>query len=243
MKPNNNMKSNKKIKIEVTKEMVVGLGPNSNLIKIYKAKLKALSTIEKETLIGLLLGDASIRTRNFKRSFSIQFEWSDRSKAYLMHVHNLLNRWVLSQPHEKIRVNQNGNKVVTWGFQTFTHHAFSELGELFIPAGIKSIPEGLITKYLTARSLAYWFMDDGGKLDYNKGSKNMSVVLNTQSFTESEVEIMMKELSYKLNLKCEMRYNKGKKIIIIKHESYNTFINLVDKYIVPEMRYKLPNNK
>ena len=30
-------------------------------------------------------------------------------------------------------------------------------------------------------------MDDGGKLDYNKNSKNQSIVLNTQSFTDLEV--------------------------------------------------------
>jgi len=55
----------------------------------------------------------------------------------------------------------------------------------------KSISQNLIKNYLTERSLAYWFMDDGGKLDYNINSKNMSVVLNTHSFTSAkEVENM-----------------------------------------------------
>jgi hypothetical protein len=31
-------------------------------------------------------------------------------------------------------------------------------------------------------------MDDGGKLDYNKNSINKSIGLNTQSFTDLEVE-------------------------------------------------------
>jgi len=39
-------------------------------------------------------------------------------------------------------------------------------------------------------------MDDGGKLDYNKNSKNKSLVLNTQSFTDEEVG----KLSRKRNL-------------------------------------------
>ena len=33
-------------------------------------------------------------------------------------------------------------------------------------------------------------MDDGGKLDYSKNSKNKGVVLNTQSFTTKEVSAM-----------------------------------------------------
>jgi hypothetical protein len=42
-------------------------------------------------------------------------------------------------------------------------------------------------------------MDDGGKLDYNKNSSNKSIVLNTQSFTDLEVEKMGAELSEKFN--------------------------------------------
>jgi LAGLIDADG DNA endonuclease family len=83
-------------------------------------------------------------------------------------------------------------------------------------------------------------MDDGGKLDYNKNSKNYSVVLNTQSFTNLEVELMSEQISSKFNLLCEVRSNKNKKIIVIKNSSYQSFYNLIDSYLVNEMRYKLP---
>lgn len=83
-------------------------------------------------------------------------------------------------------------------------------------------------------------MDDGGKLDYNKNSKNYSVVLNTQSFTNLEVLNMSEQLSSKFNLLCEVRSNKNKKIIVIKSSSYQTFYNLIVPYLVKAMRYKLP---
>jgi hypothetical protein len=38
-------------------------------------------------------------------------------------------------------------------------------------------------------------MNDGGKLDYNKNSKNQGLILNTHSFTKGEVEMMSLELS------------------------------------------------
>jgi hypothetical protein len=83
-------------------------------------------------------------------------------------------------------------------------------------------------------------MDDGGKLDYNKNSKNQSIVLNTHSFSELEVFQMYKELSEKFNLECEVRSNKGKKVIVIKKESYLIFRKFIDPFIIPEMLYKLP---
>lgn len=83
-------------------------------------------------------------------------------------------------------------------------------------------------------------MDDGGKLDYNKNTKNKSVVLNTHSFTNLEVDSMSEQLSIKFNLLCEVRSNKDKKIIVIKDLSYQAFYNLINPYLIQEMRYKLP---
>jgi hypothetical protein len=83
-------------------------------------------------------------------------------------------------------------------------------------------------------------MDDGGKLDYNKNSKNKSIVLNTQSFTDLEVFNMANELSEKFKFNTDVRSNKGKKIIVIKSESYSLFRSKIDDYIIPEMVRKLP---
>jgi nickel-dependent lactate racemase len=83
-------------------------------------------------------------------------------------------------------------------------------------------------------------MDDGGKLDYNKNTKNKSVVLNTHSFTNLEVESMSEQLSSKFNFLCEVRSNKGKRVIVIKDLSYQAFYNIINPYLIQEMRYKLP---
>jgi len=81
-------------------------------------------------------------------------------------------------------------------------------------------------------------MDDGGKLDYNPKSKNRSIVLNTQSFSSEEVVRMCEQLEKKFCLGCEVRSNKGRKVIVLKN--YDQFILLCGKYIIPEMRFKLP---
>jgi len=224
----------------IDKNSLIGLSPNSNKIREYKKTLLALSPKQKEAAIGLVLGDANLNTDNKSKTYRMKFEWSDRQKPYVDHVFSLFDQWVLSKPHKKVRTSPKGNKIITWGFQTISHQAFNFLAELFITNKKKTISKFLVKNYLTPIGLAYWFCDDGGKLDYNKNSKNKSIVLNTQSFTNIEVETMAKELMEKFNFDCEVRSNKGKKVIIIKGSSYTLFRELTDPYIISEMRYKLP---
>lgn len=223
------------------KILLLNSSPNSKRLIDYKKTLKSLNQIQWETSIGLMLGDASIQTQNKGKTYRLKFEWSDKNKSYLDHVYNLFDEWVISFPHKKSRFSPKGNLVVTWGFQTISHEAFNPLAELFIINNKKSIKDLLIKDYLTARGLAYWFMDDGGKLDYNINSKNKSLVLNTQSFTELEVIKLASELTDKFKLSIHIRTNKGKKIIVINSESFILFRELIDPYIIPQMRSKLPN--
>ena len=226
----------------IFKNEVIGLGPNSAKLKEYKDSLIELTIEQKEAIIGLMLGDASLQSQNKGKTYRIKFEWGDKNKAYVLHVFNLFDEWLLSQPHKKERLSPKGNLIVNWGFQTFSHKAFNYLAELFLldKGGKKGISENLVQDHLTPKGLAYWFMDDGGKLDYNKNSKNRSVVLNTHSFTDLEVENLCDQLSNKFELLCEVRSNKNKKIIVIKDTSYSKFYQLINPYLLEEMKYKLP---
>jgi len=66
------MENNNKIKMN--KELLLGLNPNSNLIKEYKKSLNSLSKIQFEASIGLMLGDASIQTQNKGKNYRLKFE-------------------------------------------------------------------------------------------------------------------------------------------------------------------------
>ena len=104
-----------------------------------------------------MLGDASLQSQNNKKSYCMKFEWGNKNKAYLMHVHNVFDRWVLSQPHKKTRVSFNGNIVINWGFQTLSHLAFNRLAELFLDKNDKEnkiVDDRLIKNYLTFKGLA-----------------------------------------------------------------------------------------
>lgn len=134
----------------ILKKDLIGLGPNSNKIKEYKKSLIELNQIQKEASIGLVLGDASLNTDNKGKTYRLKFEWSDRNKAYVDHVHSLFDEWVLSNPHRKVRTSPKGNEVITWGFQTLSHEAFNFLAELFLENKKKGICQNLIKNHLTA---------------------------------------------------------------------------------------------
>lgn len=102
-----------------------------------------------------MLGDASLQSQNGGKTYRIKFEWGDRNKAYALHVHQLFDEWVLSEPHKKSRVSPKGNLVINWGFQTISHDAFKPLADLFLKEKQKGISENLINNHLTPRGLAY----------------------------------------------------------------------------------------
>jgi hypothetical protein len=58
----------------IKKSQVIGLNPNSKLLKAYKDSLISLSAIQLEVAIGLMLGDASLQSKNNGKTFRLKFE-------------------------------------------------------------------------------------------------------------------------------------------------------------------------
>ena len=100
----------------------------------------------------------------------------------------------------------------------------------------------IIKQLFTAQSLAYWFMDDGGKLDYTS-NKGKAIVLNTHNFTFDEVHFLNQMLIEKFQFKCWVKTNKNKPIIVISGSCYEQVIYLIEPFIIPSMVYKLPTKR
>lgn len=97
----------------------------------------------------------------------------------------------------------------------------------------KIIPKN-INNLLTARSLAYWIMDDGGRANYG-------IRIATNSFTLEEIEILVKVLKDKFDLNCTIQKIEtvGQSIIYIKAESMSKLNELVQPYMHKSMLYKV----
>ena len=211
-------------------------------LSLYKQELTALTPKQFQIAIGVLLGDANIQTQNKGKTYRLRFEQSDKHKEYIFHLFEIFNEWVLSEPKQILRKNNNNRNVKTWRFQTISHKAFNILAQKFLDNNKKSLEINFLTKNLTPLSLAYWFMDDGGLLDYTL-NKGKGIVFNTHSFSSSEVENLKIILIKKFQLKCWVKLNKKKPILVVSGTSYEKIKLLIKPFIISYMLYKFPSDR
>jgi hypothetical protein len=245
------------------------IGKSRNRLNEYKMQLLSLSLDQQEIAVGLCLGDASLQKQSKnKEEYRLKFEWSHKHKDYVFHVYDQFSEWILSPPKLQGRFHPlTKNLIQTWRFQTISHIAFLPLAELFLPVfsafgPSPEVPEGmeniststadtklstkrvfkklikprLVLDHLTPKGLAYWYMDDGGLAFPNR----FATSLNTHGFQFEEVKNLCEELSQKFELICWPKKNKGHHCIIISGHSYKHFKALIEPWIVPTMRYKIP---
>jgi len=89
-------------------------------------------------------------------------------------------------------------------------------------------------------SLAYWFMDDGGRLCYNKDYVRKGLVLNTQGFTVDEVKVLSDNLNNGYSFKTWVKENKKKPIIAFSGKEYVQIKDIILPHLLDSMKYKLP---
>lgn len=210
----------------------------------YKQTLK-LSQRQKEIAVGVMLGDASLQTQDKGRTFRLKFQGSVKHSEYSKNLYKEFEDFCLSQPHTFDRVNENNNIVESWGFQTLSHQEFDYIAKVFCnedKLGTKVIKPKLVEEFVTPTALAYWFMDDGSKMDHtiNEGK---GIVLNTQGFQENEVENLCEGLKKRYGFQCWKGKNKGKFVVKISGNSYEEFVKIVKPELVPSMLYKLPSER
>ena len=176
--------------------------PNTKELKKQKKTLK-LTKIQREVLIGLLLGDGSMQTQNDGRTYRLIHVQGGRKKdVYTNHLFHIFGPWILTPPRLSPCRSGAGNykRGESWRLSTLSHGSFRFYGKLFYKDGKKKVPNG-ISKFLTASGLAYWYMDDGSI----KSKQSKGVLLNTQSFTLKEVKLLCTVLLSKFEIQASPR--------------------------------------
>ncbi len=199
-------------------------------------KLKQELTLtdeQKDILIGLLLGDACLETHNEGRTYRLKIEQSIAHQAYIEHLHNLFDGWVLTPPRIRQVVSKNRTSE-NLAFQTISHSAFRFFAHQFYQDGRKRVPK-LIHRWLTPRAIAYWFMDDGSI----KSSESKGVIFNTHAFQRADIERLIRVLQ-SFDLQASIRNQKEGCQIYIAGSSYERFTALIAPHIISAMGYKIP---
>lgn len=212
-------------------------GYSKGLERIGPHDLKYLSLI-----VGSVLGDSHLEKRTVSGGTRVIFEQCSSNVNYLRWFHHTLalGGYVNpAKPKLKTRIGA-GNKVrYYYRISSYTFNSLNFLHEGFYVNGRKTVFNDLET-YLTPLALAVWYMDDGS---YIKSSKTGKIATN--NFTYEEIKTLCNILKVKFNLNCNIfapcasQGVKGSYVLYITKESFISFVQLIEPFLVDSMKYKL----
>ena len=211
--------------------------------KIYKvrktneAKLKInLTSIQKEVVIGTVLGDSSIERAKPNHNSRIRYDQSFPEHAtYLIYLFGGFNNLCKKGPKVFIRKPDilTGKVYSHISFKTLNLLCLNEFYELFYKDKKKIIPLN-IADLLTPRALAFWIMDDGSKIYPTQNA------LHTLSYTYSEVLLLQQALYSNFKLKSSLfEKTPNQWIIIIPIKQEVSLKEIVMPYMHYTFLYKL----
>lgn len=201
--------------------------------RINKKRL-VLNQHQRDILIGGLLGD--LHAEKNGKYHRVVFTQSQKHKPYLDSLFEIWSDWCGTPPRDRVDVTRNN--AITWSFRTFTHAVISVYVLMFYKNKVKRVPHCLWS-LLTPRALAYWWMDDGSM----KSGDSLEILLNTQSFTKTDIDYLCDVLNHKFGFQAKPREQKDGYQISISGSSYDAFCRCVGPFLEPSMVYKLPKRK
>lgn len=210
---------------------------HNNQIKAYKKNLKITSR-QQEILMGTLLGDAHLETQDKGRTFRLKIEHSIKQKDYVDWLYQEFKELTRTPPQARKRYVKLRTVEGVYGkywFNTLSIGPLRFYAQQFYQDGEKVAPR-LIHRWLTPLALAVWFMDDGSI----KSHEHRTVLLNTHSFDVVSLKRLQKTLQEKFGVLTKLRKQREGTQIYILSETVDKFLNFIEPYIIPSMRYKLP---
>jgi hypothetical protein len=182
----------------------------------------SLPEVQREIIVGSLLGDGAMRC---KTNALLEINHSSHQRGYVDWKFRHLADLVRTPPKAR---KSNGSRIA-YRFVTRSLPELTPYFELFYATGRKRIPE----LELSQLTLAVWFMDDGCR------SRN-AVYLNTQQYDEMSQRTMLRLLRDQWGIEATLNRDKSYYRIRLSVEGTREFAGLIEPYLLPELRYKLP---
>ena len=198
----------------------------SKKIRRLQKRLK-LTPFQEKVLIGTLLGDGCLEVNAYRKNYRLKIEHGVKQSKYTEWKYRVFEEWCLTKPKFQKRTK-------SLRFRTISSPVFTEYRSLFYNGRQKIVPIQIHKILKSPICLAVWFMDDG-----TLGPGRGGLTLNTQSFTKEENTKLMKCLEINFGLETSLHKDKKKWRLYILSASAPKFKSIVDKFILPELKYKL----
>jgi CRISPR/Cas system-associated protein endoribonuclease Cas2 len=191
-----------------------------------KSSLPLIRKEDYEILYGLLLGDLFISRTKSENAY-LRFEQSIIHEGYLVHLFERFNYLCTKNSSIKVANRKLFNTSSVY-FTTRQLIAITELHTLFYREGRKIVPHN-IGSLLTAKSLAYWGMDDGEK-------HASGFIFNTSGFTLDDVKRLQAALLENWALETSIH---SRNRLYVNSKSKSKLIELVRPHFYSKMLYKI----
>jgi len=200
-----------------------------------------LTPLQKDLLIGSLLGDGNLQT-NTGKTWRYRAIHKALQQTYLQKKYEILQDFCATPPsYSNVYDPRAGKCYDRWTFNTLYREEFQFYGNLFYKQEngkwVKHVPDNIAT-FLTPTALAYWYMDDGA---LKWAGHSNAVRLCTDSFPGNEVEILKNALESNFQLDVSINKKGGAKRISILENSYSKLKDLILPDLLPCMYYKFPD--
>lgn len=193
-----------------------------------------LSTIQKDILIGTILGDGYLQ-KTGKKNARLRLEHGAKQKEYLFWKVKNLEQFFQGKPTYIERVHPLSKQTYKyWRHQSQSMPYLGKLRMLFYPDGKKSIPKD-IGRFLTPRSIAVWYMDDGY---YYKRDRCSYIYVGNVS--RQEAECAKDEIVKKFHLQVRVLAKKKGFALYFPPSEVLKLKALIKDYVLDQFNYKLP---
>jgi hypothetical protein len=188
--------------------------------------MTALNRTQREYLTGSVLGD------DYLRGKTLQIMHSIKQAGYVSWKFNLFSNLTKSVGPSVVK----SKNFVELRFY-ISRPSFQKIHDEHYQNGRKVILRNTLEK-LTPFGLAVWYMDDGYMwLNLQVGRRHTKLITNNYSYEEHLLMRNYFKSVWRLNCKIE----KCRKYFQLDFDagSSRKFVSIIDKFIIPSMRYKV----
>ena len=191
-----------------------------NVTRYFSQEEHELSDLQKQMILGSLLGDMSLRLHTNSNARLAIVQSKQQEELFMKKVEilgNFMGSYRLYTPNPDSRT---GKVYESWRGESKTHPCFTNIYKLLYPNNIKTITPEYLSNINHPIALAYWFMDDGCK----DGS------IATNCFSEEEINLLITWIKQKWNISCTKQHQLGSFIIYLPKSSRLDFERLIFPY-------------
>lgn len=195
-------------------------------------RLIKLTEIQKQFLLGTMLGDGHIELNTSKRLARFSISHGSKQLGYIKWKSDILYNISRGVKKHIIHNNQVNTDYTIYRLSTTSTEDLLDMRNLFYHNKTKVITKDLLKCRLSPLSLAVWVSDDGTL------NKSKRIDICSDSFTYKE-HVLLKKLIYNnFNINAKIIKHKGNNRLHFTVKETRKLVSIIEPHMIDDMKYK-----